>query len=501
MKTSFIPCSIAFSLLALILPDSAFSETTSTYRDYEAAERVLLEQQERVYALAEEKGRYHATLVAPLQSLALSQLEVSRYDDAAKTLDYAIEIVRTSFGLDTAEQYDLQQMALEIDLLRQDWKAVNKRLDYYSTLILSHYWGNVPDRIARLLWLGDIHVRGGIEDLEDMQAAHMREATWLNETAVDYAERNGLGHSRFHAEMLYSLTQKYYLEARAISEGGSNSYRLRQKHPLVHDVQDKFDALDSRHTAGLIALKKLRDTFDETAGFGPEAVAMAELYIADWNVLFNKSEDVSSGYQRAIVALRKAGVPEARIARFLSSPAAIPSSRLDLRVSDAMALGSENTRFGRRESTAHKLSLIEPASHLAGFTQELALVDWQGGLEEDWSRLTVSMTIDPAEQIMVRNGAFRTKSKVTGSEVELKDSEADQKTTKRALDRIKTLSFRPAFVEGQAVASTLVLDYLVRDSAQRSVTPLITGNWVAGALQGTNSRARDRGANPAATGE
>lgn len=477
MKTLIVPGTIALSLVAMILPGFALSETT--YRDYAAAEQALQSQQERVYELADQKGRYHEALVAPLQSLAMSQLEVNRYDDAASTADYAIQIVRSSFGLDTPQQYDLQQMALEIDLLRQDWKAVNQRLDHYSTLILSHYWGSIPDRVARLLWLSDIHVRGGIEDLDEQQAAHMREATWLNETAVDYAEKHGLGHSRFHAEMLYSLTQKYYLEARAISEGGSNSYRLRQIHPQIHRVQDKFDALDSRHAAGLATLKKLRDTFNEVAGFGPEAAAMAELYIADWNALFNKSEDISSEYQRAIAALAEAGVPQARIDRFLASPAPIPSSRLDLRVSDAMALGTGNTRFGRSEPSLHKLSLIEPASHLAGFTQELALVDWQGGLEEDWSRLTVSMTIDPSDQIMVRHGAFRTKSKVTGTEIVLQRSEADRKVTKRALDRIKTLSFRPAFVEGQAVVSALVLDYHVRDSAKRSVTPLIAGNWVS----------------------
>lgn len=480
MKTLIIPHTIALGLVAILFPGVALSE--ATYRDYTAAEQALQSQQEQVYELANEKGRYHESLLAPLQSLAMSQLEVNRYDDAASTADYAIQIVRSSFGLKTPQQYDLQQMALEIDLLRQDWKAVNQRLDYYSTLILSHYWGSIPDRVARLLWLSDIHVRGSIEDLAEQQAAHMREATWLNETAVEYAEKHGLAYSRFHAEMLYSLTQKYYLEARAISAGGSNSYRIRQIHPQIQRVQDKFDALDSRHAAGLATLGKLRDTFNEVAGFGPEAAAMAELYIADWNALFNKSDDINSEYQRAISALAEAGVPQARIERFLASPAAIPSSRLDLRVSDAMALGTGHTRFGRSESSVHTLSLIEPASHLAGFTQEMALVDWQGGLEEDWSRLTVSMTIDPTEQIVVRNGAFRTKSKVTGTEVELQASEADRKVSKRALARIKTLSFRPAFVEGKAVASTLELDYYVRDSALRSVTPLIAGNWLAGAL-------------------
>ena len=477
MKTSIVPGITALSLVAMILPGLALSETD--YFDYAAAADSLQEQQEKIYTLAAENGRYHESLVEPLQQLALSQLEVSRYDDAADTADYAIQIVRTSFGLDTAQQYDLQQMAVEIDLLRQDWKAINKRLDYYSGLILSNYWGSIPDRVSRLLWLSDIHVRGGIEDSTDNQAAHMREATWLNETAISYAEKHGIGNSRFHAEMLYSLMQKYYLEARAISDGGATSYRLRQVHPTIHVVSDKFDALRKRHAAGLGTLQKMRDMFASVPGFGPEAVAMAELYIADWNALFNESEDINAEYQVAIAALHDAGVPESRIARFLSSPVAIPSPRLDLRVSEAMTLGNSSTRLSHNDEPVYRLSLIEPAAHLAGFTQELALVDWQGGLIEDWARLTVNMTIDPDKQVTVRNAAFRTKSKVTGTEVELQNSEADPGLTRNAMKRIKTLSFRPAFSDGQAVASNVVLDYLVRDSAQRSVTPLMTESWVA----------------------
>ncbi len=493
MTISIVRGTLALSLLAILLPSK--TSANSNYRDFAAAEEALKVQQERIYALADQYGRYHPALVEPLQNLALSQLEVSRYDSAANTADYAIQIVRTRHGLQAPQQYDLQQMAVEIDLLRQDWEAVNERLDYYSTLILSHYIGSIPDRISRMLWLADLHVRGGIEDSPEKQATHMREATWLNETAVGYAEKHGMGNSRMHAEMLYSLTQKYYLEARVISEGGANSYRLRQIHPKVHRVQDKFDALESRHEAGLKTLTQLRDMFKAVPSFGAEAVAMAELYLADWNALFDASDDISASYQQAFDAFRQAGVSETRLARFLASPTAIPGSQLDLRLSEAMSPGNFTSRSRLEGDTLHRISLIEPASHLAGFTQELALVDWQGGLEEDWSRLTVRMTIDPATRITVRNGAFRTKSRVTGTDVVLDNSEAELDITERALKRIKTLSFRPAFADGKAIASTVQLDYLIRDSAQRSVTPLIAGNWVA------SFQAQDHGANLAAAGE
>jgi|GEM_PF-1417542 len=484
MNTTIVPGIRAIGLVAMILPGLALPATT--YQDYAAAEKALQEQQERIYTLADRNGRYHESLVEPLQQLLLQQLEVNRYDEAAANAEYAIQVVRTSYGLKTPQQYDLQQIAVQIDLLRQDWEAINQRLDYYSTLILSNYWGTIPDRISRLLWLADMHVRGGIEDIEDKQAAHMREATWLNETAIGYAEKHGLGNTRLFAEMLYSLTQKYYLETRAISDGGATSYRLRQVHPTVHRVQDKFDALDRRHAAGLVALTELRELFRRVPGFGAEAIAMSELYIADWNALYNHSDDINADYQRAMTSMREAGITQVRIDRFFSSPVAIPSTRFDWRLADAMSIidsGSgpvESMNAGDGTATIYRLSLLEPASHLAGFTQELALVDWRGGLLEDWSKITVSMTLNPDRQVTVLNNAFRTKSMVTGTGVELLDSEANRKTTRRAINRIKTLSFRPAFRNGEAVTSNLEVEYLVRDSAQPSVTPLIFEHWQAG---------------------
>ncbi len=123
-------------------------------------------------------------------------------------------------------------------------------------------------------------------------------------------------------------------------------------------------------------------------------------------------------------------------------------------------------------------------------------MNWQGSLNWRifWAEITVSLTVNPGDRVTVRNSAFRTRSRVTPSSVALRDTQAGTQLTNEALDRIQTLSFRPAFVDGKAVASNVELDYLVRDSEQRSITPLVTGNWVS-------FRATVHGASPAVTGE
>lgn len=465
------------SLVSLILTSSLFAEGLDL--DFAAADRSLQIQQERIYELTAQYGRYDQNLVVPLQQFARSQMEINRYDDAADTVDYAIQIVRTEHGLETPQQYDLQQMAVEVDLYRQDWERINERLDYYSGLILSAYSGTVEDRIQRLLWLADVHVRGALEDEAALQASHLVHATWFNETAVVYAQSNHADNNRLYADMLYALVNKYHLEARGILAGGATGYRLRQKQLGLPEADGKTEALDKRYRAGLDKLVMLRNLFAHSPNFGEEAVGMMQLYMADWKALFDKSDDLSADYATGLETLARAGVPAARLDEFLSSPMIIPRSNLELSVNEALTLARQDNAFDSVETTLPEIRLLEPAAHIAGFVQNLDLVDWQGGISSDWSRLSVTLTVDPDTHIRVRNGAFRTRSRVTGENLVVLSSEADHDVTRKALRRIQTLSFRPAFDDGQAVASELAVDYMVRSSSQRSITPLITEQWVA----------------------
>ncbi len=237
-------------LVSMILPLGLYAETSLD--DYAAATHSLAAQEVAISALAEKHGRYSEQLVAPLQQLIRSQMEVSRLEDAAENVDYAPHIVRTTHGLNTPQQYDLQQLATTTPHVRPPGsKDVNQRLEHYSNLLLSEYQGPADDFIMRMLWLGDAHVRGAIEDDPEKEAQHLRAATWYATTAVSLARKYNLTHSKLYADMLYTLSQRYYLEARAILDGGSTSYRLRMIQPGVHHVRDKFDALNRRYQLGL----------------------------------------------------------------------------------------------------------------------------------------------------------------------------------------------------------------------------------------------------------
>ena len=83
-------------------------------------------------ALEAAYGRYHDAMIEPLQQLARAQLAYRRFDDAKLTNDQALRIVRSNHGLYAMELLPLMEMAMEIDMGRNEWKRVNDSLKHYA---------------------------------------------------------------------------------------------------------------------------------------------------------------------------------------------------------------------------------------------------------------------------------------------------------------------------------------------------------------------------------
>jgi hypothetical protein len=474
-KFSTSACSVIAGLLSLLVWFPALAETGEI--DHASAESNLFQQQERLYQLVARHGRYSMALLDALQRLIHSQMEASRFEAAAENVDYAIQIVRFNEGLETPTQYDLQQLAVQVDLYRQDWPAISERLEHYSRLLTASPEDNPEGVLRRLLWLSTVYKRGSIEDAEENHAYHLIRSTWYAETAVIYAQVENLDNSRLYADMLYSLVDNYFMEARAILGGGATSYRLRQLQPGLHLVDDKEEAIARRYRAGLSQLRQIRDLLSDSKQFDREALALAEFHIADWHALFDPDSDLDAVYSKAIALLEQADISMARRHQFLSRAMIIPRARLTLSVQEALAASGFTERRQASDSILQRVSLIEPASHFAGYSQDLGQVNWHGAMARDWARVSATVTVDPHKKTTVHNGGIRTRSLITASNISLQESEAGQTLTRRALRRLGTISFRPAFHDQRVISSELSVDYLVRDNSLPSLTPMVSEPW------------------------
>ncbi len=495
-------------LIALALAVPAAAQANPVYnKDFAALGDVITQQNELLQNLEDEHGRYGFQLVEPLEQLTMQQLEVNRLGDAASSVDRAIQITRFAHGLYSPLQYDLLELSIDVEIRREDWDNLDEQLEHYTYLIGAEYEGSHAERIERVMWLANTHARAAFLVDAERRPAHLIDATRLNEFAVSYAHATQNTDSMLYVRSLYELTQKYYLETRAILGGGPTSYELRLLTPGGTAIDRRGDAIAKRYEAGLSMLALLRNKLRDEARFGPEASALAQLYIADWKALYDESDDLEASYSDAITAFAEAGVAETRVARLLANPMALPRPDLELTIADAMGSATDSPNLlpdVQRDATdalLHRVRLVEPSIDIPGYAQEVAYLDSSTTQMDDWASITVTMTLDPDDQVGVWNGSYRTKSRVTGTDIEAHSNIAlGQREEKRIMNRIKTLSFRPAFREGKPVASELALEFIYNGDSQQDSGSL----W---SMTAENSRwatsypGQDPNAIPVAAGE
>ena len=453
---------VCFYFLALI-PGSLAA------KDFATLEQEIQQYDTQLQELESDLGPYHFLLLEPLQQLVRSQVEANRFEDAYRNADRALQIVRISEGLYSPRQYQFLELAVEVDLARSNWGAINKRLERYEQLISTAFDGSPENQIAHLQWLVDVHFDGVVADLDENRATHLIRATAANEFAVRLAQREHLTHTPVYPELLHSLTLAYFLETRGIMSGGGTSYALRKIHPDLDFVEEKGEAIELRYLVGLEKLVMLKDALLRMPARDDIALAMTDVYIADWNFIFDKSGDSLEDYQQAVSSLQAAGIDSASIDRFFKLP--VPLPRMSLELDFKTALASLDHGSGSDFNSSMQLGaesfpvqrVIEVTDALPGFVEQGPALRFSEQ-SAAWHTVTLALDIDPHQSKLARNSGFRTRSLAIPSKLEVIASEAaSQKSLRRLLGRVGSIPFRPAMLNAQPVEKTLLIDYQFRD--------------------------------------
>ena len=309
-------------LLSFSVASSAIQAEGGDLRlNYQQLEDNVALRQADVLAMEEARGRYHDAMIEPLQQLARAQLAYRRFDDAKLTNDQALRIVRSNHGLYSMKLLPLMEMAMEIDMGRNEWKRVNDSLKHYAWFLQNKFEGSDTYFLQRLDWLVQTHFRGIAGDSGEHEAWHIMSATSVNEYAVRYAQLNRLTEASLYTELLYSLSRAYLYEYQGIKGGGSTGYHLREIIPGLDVLNDKWDAMALRYRIGLEKLQMMRDNLAGRSPADPAAVAMADIHLANWYLRFERTEEQAMALERGLNALAELGyVTSAPMALYAALP-------------------------------------------------------------------------------------------------------------------------------------------------------------------------------------
>jgi len=334
-------CTLTLSLLAVTL-----GSATSLAQTIDSSElRLELENSRRLVNSLESHTDHHdPRLAEPLLQLADSLMKNGDFTQAHHTIDRGMQIVRINEGLYTRSQLPYLHKKIENFTRAGDWESARDQLQHLFWLYRTK--SRIIDGmlIDDLQSLSAMHLRGVTEDETDYQSYHLRRAVSANWMALAAGEALWGKQDERLAPVIYNLVKHFHLQAAAVERGGRTAYELRQIAPGSDWVRERADARRFYYYTGLRLLNQLRSIYESAEPANPEGLAMSDLYLADWQVMFSRNTEALSSYKQAYEGLQSAGLDPNLMQGFFSQPSLLPEPEFHDTLAAAMSARSREQR-------------------------------------------------------------------------------------------------------------------------------------------------------------
>ena len=344
-------------LLILGVPAAAVAQGLQTENERLAATL------ESISQLEYELGNNNPRLTESLTQLATQYRSLGRFADAHRAIDRATQIVRINDGLYTRAQLPLVQMKVANFADSNDWNSAREQLEHLFWLHRSKSRYIDDQLVNDLMRLNELHLRGISEDTSEYQTFHFRRAANANWLALGAGEKLWGSADPRLIPLLYALIKHYHLQALAVENGGRTGYELRQIVPGTDWVRERDDMRRYFHLTGLRLLDQMRSIYLAAKPIDLEGAAMANLYIADWHMLFGEQELALSAYQQSHRELLYAGLTRDTLGQYFAQPSLLPEPEFHATLAEASRARSA-------------LALVDTESELPSDSARLFFAEW-----------------------------------------------------------------------------------------------------------------------------
>ena len=423
------------------------------------AQRDLYTRQIRTLEL--ERGHFDRTLVEPLVQQAQLSMALNDFEQANTSLERAVQVLRMSDGLYTPAQFPLLNLQVENDVRRGNWVAANGHLEHLYWLYVNKHRGIDDALIGELRALSAFHLEAVATDDPAQQAYHFREAARISTVTLRAATYLWGEHDVRLAELNYELVKQFYLQAVAVDRGTRTGYELREVAPGSSWIRSRQTAMRAYYQSGMRLLRQTRALYEEQNPPDQEGVAMADIYIADWQILFTRDDAVET-YERAHGRLLAAGVDHSALETFFCHPQILPQSQFHASVASALTA---------RQSAPSSMSSQFPDSDVA-----LRFSEWSGAFpdvpfpfpqarfrfqdEQQWGSAVLSFTLSGMEKVSRWvNGRYVTRLSVPDRLEVISQDPASAMEAGSFAEKLHYLHFRPRLVAGVPETAQGTLEY------------------------------------------
>lgn len=420
----------------------------------------LTQAQEALDALERTIDPMHMSLVDPLDALADQFMIAGRYDQAHRTLDRAVQIVRINEGLYTRSQVPLQRKKIQNLANSGNWEDARQQLEYLYWLHTKKSKYVTLQLLNDFNQLSDLHLRGISEDFLEHQAFHFKRAANINWMSLAIAQALWGEQDPRLVPVIYRVINQLNLERIAVNVPGLLSRSLRVIAPNSDWLRDVEQMNVFYHEAGKRLLGQISSIYAFMEPPNSEAVAMAQLYLADWDALFKQNNEALETYKVAYANLVDVTQDPEAVNGFLETPRLLPEpdfyDSLDSAMRDSVSANS--LAVDLEIELDDPLVFSEWSAAFPFVQQPRALPKQQNDISEfAIFSFNLEGVPDIARFLRFRNPAG---IGVVENLSLLEPNEPGELNVNRLSRHVKTLRFRPKLVEGVPHEMDATLVYL-----------------------------------------
>ena len=467
MKKLFLA---AFMIVLAISVKNAFGQTEpeqDSIQELELARALLSDMQVSLDSL-------DSNLLVPIEQLADSLIELNLFAEAHEYLDRAIQIVRADDGLYTEYQRPLLVKKIENYIDLDDWDNVRENLDHLSWLYITKSRRINENLVEDLLVLSRIHLRAFTEDVSLFEGYHLRQSARTRGMALAVA-RAIWGETDVRlAPMIYDQLRQLHLQTAALWHGGPASSTLRQDAlnggrnwsglleyaPSVGNWNSRFDVNLNYYFLGLGLFDELHGIYAEEEAQNLEGLAMANLYLADWHILYDMPEQAKETYRLAYDGLLTAGVEAALLGELFSQPMIIPESQFYATAGGALAAKQNRMVALGDKNSQNYLTFSEWSSVLPNVQSPIN--EDEQDLDPDYALFSFSLGEIGAVLPLDVPRSIKSVSMIEQAQV-LNHSIEPPPAELLLLEKLNSLTFRPKLVGGTPQQFDGRLKYQIAD--------------------------------------
>lgn len=331
----------------------------------------LLTQSSSLMAQAEEEdprflNAYDQINMEQLVSLGVLAMEEENYSEAERIFLDAVQVAKVNYGLTDKNQWIPLQHAIEAQMAQGKFEQVENHLGYFEWLNDEIYQEDFYAYLEGTELLSDLLLKASADIDNPLSVRYLIAAKNLNWRAISAIEAT-LGDEHVQlAPWLYNIVLTHYYQSSLIKSNSLNSYvhRSEEDGEISGFTLNVGESMRISYRIGAELLNRIKEIYEGVEDSPPETSALAQIYMADWEMLFGNEEEALAIYKESFDKLLIAGVGEEQANQVFSRPTVLPSTTLDLSIASFTSIQEGPVRF-------HAWSTNYPAARLP--SEELAV--------------------------------------------------------------------------------------------------------------------------------